>query len=105
MVEAYVVVSVAVGLLTAGIMTWGLRRQREESSGKWPIVTVGLLAGLLPGIGMLAAGWAGNLWPERRRFIDGVTIVGGGFVAFAAAMTIWGPSLDVGPVLGGGRIE
>ncbi len=105
MVEAYLVVSVVVGLVTAGIMTWGLRRQREEPTGKWPIVTVGLLAGLLPGIGMLAAGWAGDLWPDRRRLVDGVTIVGGGFLAFAAAMAIWAPTLDVGPVLGGGRIE
>ena len=105
MVGEWLVIGVFAALVTAGIIAWGLRKQRQDPDRRWPIIAVGLLAGLVAGLAMLQATWAEGRWPHRRRLIDTLAIAVGASLALVAAYAAFGPSLSLGPVIGSGRIE
>jgi hypothetical protein len=103
--DDWLVIGIFAGLLTAGVIAWGLHAQRQKPERRWPIVAVGLLAGLVAGLAILQAIWAESRWPHRRRLIDAVTIVVSCGLVLAVAYEAYGPPFGLGPTVHAGRIE
>jgi hypothetical protein len=98
-------VGVVLAVVTAALMGAGFRLERRRPGLRWPIIIVGALLGLALGLVMALAFWAIQVRPHARRAITASAIVlGAGFTLFATDL-LFGPSFDVGPVIGSGRIE
>jgi hypothetical protein len=98
-------VGIPAALITALLIAWGLSVLRRDPDRRWPVIAVGLVAGLVAGLAMLQAAWAEARWPHRRRLIDTLAITVGAGVAFVAVYAAFGPWLSLGPAIGSGRIE
>lgn len=100
----WVVVGIISAFITVAITAGGLRAQRARPERKWPIVAVGLLAGLVAGLAIIQAIWLGDRYPARRKLIDGLTVLVAGGIAVAAAYYVYGPPFGVGTQIESGRI-
>ena len=98
-------IGAVIAAITAGLMGVGFWLERRRPGLRWPIIIVGALFGLAIGFVMMLAFWAIQVRPHARRLITASAIaMGAGFV-FLATNLVVGPSFDVGPVIGSGRIE
>jgi hypothetical protein len=99
---------VVAGFLMAAItavITWlGLRAQRSKPERRWPIIVVGLAAGLVAGLAIIQAIWMGNRYPRRIRLIDGLTVLVASSLMFVVAYTVYGPPFGVGTPIESGTI-
>lgn len=103
--DEWLVIGIIAAAMTAGFIAWGLRTQRRKPGRRWPILAVGLLAGLAAGLAMLMAIWAEGRWPHRRRLIDAVAIVTACGLVLGVAYEAYGPPFGIGPTIEAGRIE
>lgn len=96
------------GLIMAGItaaITWfGLRAQRARPERRWPIVAVGLLAGLVAGLAIIQAVWLSDRYPHRRRLIDVSSVLVASGLMLAVAYSLYGPPFGIGTQIESGTI-
>lgn len=96
------------GLILAGItatITWfGLRAQRARPERRWPIIAVGLLAGLVAGLAIIQAIWLSDRYPHRRRLIDVTTVLVASGLMLAVAYSVYGPPFGIGTQIKSGTI-
>ncbi len=101
----WVIVGLIVSLFTAAVIAWGLRAQRKDPGRKWPIIAVGLIAGLIAGLAIIQAIWMGDRYPHRRRAIDRLSVLIGGGLMMVAVHTWFQPPFGVGIEIESGYVE
>lgn len=100
----WVVVGLVMALITAGVTWWGIRAQRAKPERRWPIIAVGLLAGLVAGLAIIQAMWLGDRYPARRRLIDVMTVLVASGLMMGVAYSLYGPPFGIGVQIESGTI-
>lgn len=100
----WIVVGAILALIAAGITWWGLRAQRARPERRWPVIAVGLLAGLVAGLAIMQAIWLGDRYPARRRLIDTASVLVASALMIAVAYSVYGPPFGIGTQIESGTI-
>lgn len=100
----WVVAGVVMAGITAAVTWFGLRAQRARPERRWPIIAVGLLAGLVAGLAIIQAIWLGDRYPHRRRLVDAVTVLVASGLMVVVAYSLYGPPFGIGTHIESGTI-
>jgi hypothetical protein len=101
----WLLVAIPAAVVTVLLIAWGIARQRSLPTRRWPVVTVGLAAGLVAGLAILQASWAESRWPHRRGLTDAVAASAGAVLVVVGIWAAFEPPFGLGPMVESGRIE